>query len=367
MFKGIFEFANRNSDWRCIPLNPDREHIEQLKETKPDGILGDFYTREIALMARSIGVPTVELTDAYDKPVFPRVIVDSLRIGRQAAEHFLSAGYRHFAFVGGQHDPWATDRLASFSKCIGEAGFSTQTFDSTTIQGIGWANLSLGLNGDQFRNWLAKLPKPCAVFGACDYTAYTVLDAAFTLGIQVPGEMAVLGVDNDALVCELALPSLSSIATNTMQVGFEAAALLAKLMNGESAPDKPIRIPPAEVVTRRSTDMIALDDSDVAEALRYIRREASTGIEVRDVALHVSLSRRTLERRFRSSLRQGIQEEIVRTRVAAACHLLRTTSLPVADIGRRAGFNSQSQMFRSFKLVQGSTPRDYRLQFQIPG
>ncbi len=204
------------------------------------------------------------------------------------------------------------------------------------------------------------LPKPLGLIACNDFRGIQALDACRRSGIAVPEEVAVVGVDNEELVCTLAYPPLSSVVPDARSIGYEAAALLDRLMRGETAPAAPLSIPPVDVITRLSTDINAIADPDVATAMRFIRERACEGIGVADVLSRVPVSRSVLQRRFRSLLGRSIHGAIAGVRLQRAKQLLIDTDLPLSAIAQRAGFSHVEYLCAAFRQATGLSPGTYR-------
>jgi LacI family transcriptional regulator len=210
--------------------------------------------------------------------------------------------------------------------------------------------------------WVESLPKPLALFVANDLWGFELVQAVREIGLHVPDDVAVLGVDNEELLCEIAHPPLSSIRIGAEQIGHAAVALMEKMLRGKPLSAEIPRIPPLEVVTRQSTDVLAVDDPEVAAALRHIRQHALEGLSVKQMLDVVPINRRTLERRFISVLGHTPLEEIRRVRLERAKTLLQT-DLPIYDIAIRSGFATPEYLATSFFQATKMTPTAYRRQF----
>jgi LacI family transcriptional regulator len=217
-----------------------------------------------------------------------------------------------------------------------------------------------------FTLWLRRLPKPVGVFACNDVVGAELLDFAGGLGIAVPEQMAVVSVDNDDLFCDLCWPPLTSIIPDPVRAGYEAASLLERLMAGQRVPDEPIFISPLGIATRQSTDVLAVDDPDIALAMKFIRDYACDGIDVRDLLRHVPLSRRVLEKRFRDLLGRSPHEEILNVKLARAKQFLLETDLNLAAIAERTGFRHMEYLCVAFKRATGKTPGAFRRGEQRP-
>jgi LacI family transcriptional regulator len=364
---GIRRFADLAGDWQCITMEHVPAVVPVLRRQPPDGILATFFHADFARSIARLRIPTVEVSDWFPKSPFPRVVSGNEGVGLLAAEYFLDQGLRSLGFVGPMQLPWAKDRYAGYSRRLESAGIQAIRFDPTDFPTAGWATISWASPSPELRAWVKGLKKPAGVFGANDQFACSVLNAAQMEGVHVPEELAVLGVDNDVLMCGLARPPLSSIAVQDERIGFEAARLLDQLLAGVAPQTRTLRIPGYEVVVRQSSDILAIADKDVAAAVRFIRENASKKIDVGDVLARVPMPRRTLERRFRAALGRGPKQEIDRVRIEFAQSLLRSTDLPIRNIARRAGFTSPVHLSRAFRASQSTTPRAYRQQFQLGG
>ncbi|MEM9644769.1 MAG: substrate-binding domain-containing protein, partial [Planctomycetota bacterium] len=211
--------------------------------------------------------------------------------------------------------------------------------------------------------WIRGLPRPIAIMGCYDFKAQQVLDACRQLNIAVPEEVSVLGVDNDHLICELSEPTLSSIIPDTKRTGFEAAELLQRMMSGESvSTDEPLITQPLGIEIRESTDTIAIEDESVAKALQYIRRHANNNIRVTDILRYVSLSRRSLEHRFKKCVGRSPHEEIQRVRIRRIKSLLSETTLSIQQIATQGGYEYGEYMSAAFRRETGMTPSEYRVK-----
>jgi LacI family transcriptional regulator len=209
-------------------------------------------------------------------------------------------------------------------------------------------------------DWAKGLPKPAGVMACTDQLGFWLLDACQRGGIAVPEEISVVGVGDDEPLCDLATPRLSTVDCRGAKVGYEAAALLSRLMNGEEPPSEDILIPPGGIVVRASSDVIAVDDPIVARALRFIREHARDGIQVEDVARFVHTSRSTLQRRMRKEVDRSPQEEITRVKLNWVRQLLVETNLPLEAVAHKAGFAHVQYMIECFRLQFGKTPGQFR-------
>ncbi len=319
-----------------------------IREWDGDGII----TRSDDPRIVRSGLPTVGLYDRVeDRLRLPMILNDNLAVGRMGARHLADRGFRHLAYYGVRRERWSELRLAGASEVAGSA---KATF-AVHAGGGSWEP-----SQERLKQWLESLPRPLGLVAANDLHGLRALDACRRAGLAVPEEVAVVGADDDAEVCELSDPPLSSVTFHPERVGYEAAALLERLMGGRAAPAEPLLVPPLGVSARQSSDILAIDDPDVAKAIHHIRRHAFEGITVEDVLREVPLSRRALEHRFRRRLGRTPKEEIQRLRFEQAKSLLATTDLPVARISDRLGFHQPAYLSAAFQREAGTTPSAYR-------
>ena len=340
--RGITSFAFARA-WTC--------RVQGVNETSMivnlidyDGLIVQAATAEQAALLARGATPLVNVSSALPLSRFQSVVSDDIAVGRLGADYFLRRGYRQFVFVASDTREFVKLRHHGFSDRLAEAG----------------AQCALVSDLSTLPQTLGAMEKPIAVMGCNDRGALTALDACRDAGLKVPDDVAVLGVDNDDLVQSLAYPPLSTINTARERIGFEAAAMLEQLMLGKPAGPSPRVIPPTGVITRQSTDLIAFEDTDVAEAARYIHAHAGRPITVNDVLREVPLSRRQLERRFRAALGRSILDEILRCRLDRAKQLLLETELTLPQIALASGFTSASYFSVVFRKATDATPGDYR-------
>jgi LacI family transcriptional regulator len=325
-----------------------------------DGIIARIGTPAAAQRIRAAGVPVVNIS-AIELPgvEFPRVATDLVAAGRMAAEHLLDRGFAHFAYYGLAHRGYVDRHYHGFVEAVStvchDCPFYGTTFDSGAGARTAWITRQRGLS-----RWLRTLAKPVAIVTWTTELGRELIHASRREGLLVPEQVAVLAADNDELLCDACIPSLSGIELTSERIGFEAAKLLDRLMHGQRPPKEPLLLEPTGVVTRQSTDTLAVDDPDLARAVAFIRSHATDPIQVDDVLREVPVSRRWLERRFREVLGRGPAAEIRRVRLARAKRLLAETDMPVPEVARRAGFGSREYLAAVFKSEVHLSPRQYR-------
>lgn len=363
--RGVVRYARLHGPWAFYITPGDlRQVLPKMEEWGGTGIIARIETPQVAKAVLASGLPVIALDLSQEQlaPDHPlsrlsEVCPDSHKAGRLAADHLLERGFRQFAYVGVWGDPpWAARRMAGFVERLNEAGFPCPVFplpQSAHNRRWGREQAILGV-------WLRELPRPLGVLACDDDRGRQVLVACRGVGLQVPEDVAVVGVDNDELLCELSEPPLSSVALNTEQAGYEAAELLDGLMSGRIQEPRRILVEPIRVVARRSTDVLALDDRQVARALRFIQDNAVRPINVADVVRHVGCSRRTLELRFQQILGRSANREIQQARLERAKRLLVETDLSVVRVAEAAGFASSNYLIRLFHRRIGLSPAAYR-------
>ncbi len=280
----------------------------------------------------------------------------------RAIEHLAGRGLSHFAYCGFSGANYSERRLADFRELLGsETALSVFESPPPQINSDTVRLESVGLSQESaLASWLQELPRPVGVFACNDIRAQQVLNACRSHGIAVPDDVAVLGVDNDEILCNLSYPSLSSVQPDARGIGYQAAALLEKMMQGEPASTTKIFVPPCGVVARASTDGLGIADRHIATAVRFIRDHACQGLDIPEVLAQVPLSRSTLERRFQRYLGRSPKEEIIRVRLNRVKQLLAQTDYTLAAIARRTGFHSVEHLSALFAQKVGQPPGHYR-------
>jgi LacI family transcriptional regulator, galactose operon repressor len=336
---------------------------------KGDGILSFVgHWEELAKFVVSAHMPVVEISSVRKDLGIPCVMEDNEAIGRLGAEHLLERNLKTFVWAPFWDDTVNEERFLGFATAIRTAGFECVRLLPVNTRRS--ARSSRHMNRTLRRRWvihtIRSLRYPLGIFCYNDCVAADIVDACIENGIRIPDEVAVLGVDNDPVICDCVQVPLSSVRHDLEGMAYEAAALLDHLMNGGSPPEVPKRIAPKGVVTRKSTEVLAVDNSDVASALGYIQENFPRGnLSVDDVVAHGRVPRRSLERAFRDELQRTILHEILRVRVNHAEKLLETTTHPVTDIAIRSGFASLNHFYRVFRTRTGLTPRAFRFARQM--
>lgn len=359
LLRGIMAYIREHGRWSIYLPEQGRGEAPPgwLRRWHGDGIIARIETPQIARAVAASRLPAVDLSAGRHLPDIPWVETDDEAFTRAAVEHLLQRGFRRLGFCGEPRFNWSRWRREHFERMVGEAGAQCHVYESTAS-----ADKPVSYQREHRRlvSWVRKLPKPIGVMACYDIKGQQLLDACREAGIAVPEEVAVLGVDNDELLCNLSSPPLSSVVPNTHRTGYQAAALLGRMMDGEPLGEQSHRIPPLGIATRQSTDILAIDDPEVAAAVRFIREHASEGINVADLLREVPLTRRELENRFRNMLGCTPHEEIVRVRIDRVKRLLGETDLPIQRVAQLTGFRHVEYLSAAFKKRVGLSPRQYR-------
>ena len=356
VLRGIAQYLREGRQWSVFL--EQRELGADLPEWidcwNGDGII----TRSLDARVLSARMPVVLLADqSHLPPGIPAVLNDSHAVGQMAASHLWERGFRHFAYYGTRGAYWSEQRLAGLTAFVHGQGARVTTLlpEVDEIRRLGWQE-----HQQRLGNWISGLPRPLGLVAGNDMHGLRALDACRQIGLAVPEQIAVIGADNDQELCELSHPPLSSIAFAPEQVGYEAARLLDRLIDGERVDKTPLLVRPQGIVARQSTDILAIDDAVVATALHIIRQSAHAELSVETLAAAVDVSRRTLELRFRAVLGRTPRQEIQAVQIRAAQELLRSTSLKVATVAEKLGYADVALFSAAFKRACGQSPLAFR-------
>ena len=368
--RGVAAFVRDSAaDW-AIDHEPKRLESgppEWFRRWRGDGVIARLHCRRTGEAVARTGLPAVDVLGVARHPQVPLVIWDDAAIGRLAAAHLLERGFRSFAFAGVCHTDWSEQRMRAYTAALAKAGHGCDAFEfdrhvrsATPPQA----------HARRLAAWLAARPTPLGVMAASDQYAGIVSAACREAGLVVPERVVIIGVDNDETFCDLATPSITSIAANHFGVGYEAARLLADRLAGRGRPHRgrrpAVTLPPLGIVLRRSTDCLAIDDAEVVAALRVIRSRAPDRLTIDAVAAEVGTSRSTLVRRFRALVGHGVHDEIMQVRVREAQRLLAESDLTILAIARQCGFEYQEHLGRVFRQRLGISPARYRRTARRP-
>jgi LacI family transcriptional regulator len=364
MLKGIAHFERTHHVWTAFHDDQAISEVDPqwIRSKKWQGVISRHTTSQLASSCSELGIPLVDLNDVEPFPGVPKIRPDNIGIGHLGAEHFIERGYQKFGFSGFSNALWSRERRDGFAEAVRLAGRECMIFD-VAYPGDAtpfWTEEQIA----KLAGWLSELPKPVGVMACNDLRAQQLISAAAAAGILVPEEVAVLGANNETIRCELADPALSSVAPNAFQSGFRAASLMRDMLAGQEPGAVDQRVEPIGVVTRHSTDVLAVEDRNVAAALSFIREQACRGISVQQVLQHAHTSRSQMERKFRQHIGRSPQAEIRRVQLRKIRQLLLETDFPLKRIAELTGFEHMEYMCVLFKRMTGISPGTYRLKMQ---
>jgi LacI family transcriptional regulator len=377
LLRGVARYVRAHHGWSVLHderLLADRAP-QWLRTQRLDGIIARVESREELSALRRLNVPMVDLRGLHKLPGVPLIATDDHAVARLAVRHLLDRGLRHFAFCGFSGADYSVERRRHFVALVREAGFEAIVHESDppprglTTQAI---EMRASVDHQPLARWFAGLPKPVGVMACNDVRGRHVLAACRHADIAIPEAVAVIGVDNDDVLCDLSDPPLSSVIPATERIGYEAAVLLARMMRGRPARSPQMLVEPLAVMTRQSSDVIAVDDPQVRTAIKFIREHVSDGINVEDILDHLAgvggraISRSTLERRFADTLGRSPRDEIIRLRIERARQLLIETDYRLTEVAARVGIEHAEQFVVMFKKHTGETPGAVRLRLGRP-
>jgi LacI family transcriptional regulator len=359
VIRGVANYALKQPGWQMtVEPRGIEEEISLPKGWQGDGVIVRIDSKRLYDELKAFGKPAVNVSGIELKGVdYPMVTSDYRASAELAVQHFASRGFRHLAYCGPENLSYVARHCRAFEAEADKPGFSCEVFRP----GKKSAKKAWQQTRDTLVHWLQGLPKPVGVFTWGSERGRSVLNACLEAGIAVPEQVAVLGGDEDELLCDTCTPPLSAIVTPAEQAGYEAARILHAMMEGKPAPIEDVLLAADEVHTRQSTDILAIEDEDVSRVVSYIRENIQdSSLQVADLAGLVSISRRALERRFNQALGYGPAHEIQTTRNQLVKKLLRETDMSITDLAARAGYASHEYMIRAFKRETGRTPLKYR-------
>jgi LacI family transcriptional regulator len=362
LLHGIQSYARENRHWALHLTEQGRGETPPawLQSWRGDGMIARVETKSVEEAVCRAAVPVVNVSAAGLAPEFPTVISDSEAIASLAAVHLLERGFRHFGYCGDARFAWSARHGENFVRHLADAGFECEVFDSQPADARDWKR-----EQDKLTRWIRSLPKPAGVMACYDIRGQQVLDICRAADVAVPDEVAVIGQHNDELLCDLCDPPLSSVIPNARRAGYEAAALLDRMMRGKAKSPRVVLIEPVGVVTRQSTDVVAVSDPQISAAVRFIREHACERIGVEDARKVAVLSRTLFERRFRKLLGCAPYEQILKVRLTKARELLALTDLTLAEISERTGFSSPEYFSAAVHKRLKTTPSELRQRLRL--
>jgi LacI family transcriptional regulator len=359
IFAGTQNYA-RQRGWECVIYPHSTEDLTTATGSKAyDGIIARV-TPQLADQARQAGIPLVNIWVSTPASGVPTVAPDLPEAGRMAAEHLLARGFRRLAYLGFARARASGYLGSGFREVARREGLEyTRLLVNPSFSN---SDRSWNLFRQRLKEWLGSCRPPVGVLAVNDKPARYVANAAAQLGLVVPGDVAIVGLANETVVCLNPEPTLTSIELGYQRVGRRAAELLEELMDGAPEPDEPILLPPTALVPRGSTDAFCVDDDVVAQALRFILEQSHRPIKVADVVDQAPLSWRSLERHFEKNRGRTIIQEITRLRIERVKRLLVETEMSVKQVATASGLANTRRLCEIFKRAEGISPGQYRRQ-----
>lgn len=338
-------------------------HTNTINQLSIDGIIADFDDPKTVELLQHTLIPTIAVGSSYKQvdfyPHFPYVATDNAALVEMALSHLQEKGLSQFAFYGLQvntHKHWSIERRDVFVELMEKNHYPIYLYEGVQVHAQNWLE-----EQQKLIVWLKSLPSHTGIIAVTDARARHLLQACEYSKIAVPEELCVIGIDNEELIQYLSRVSLSSVEQGAREIGYQAAKLLHKLLNGQKAPSTPILIPPITVHTRNSTDYRSLSDPIVIQAMHYIRHRACHGIKVEQVLDHLEISRSNLEQRFKKEMDRTIHQVIHEEKIARAKNLLEQTDISIQEIADICGYPSVQYFYSVFKKEFEMTPKEFRL------
>ncbi|TWU35039.1 AraC family transcriptional regulator [Novipirellula artificiosorum] len=363
LLRGVSLYARTQADWSLLhqEMTLDSEMPEWMSNTRIDGVIARVDTHTVKPL-RALGVPIVDVRCNRKFSGIPQVETDNQQVAELAFEHLWERGFRRFAFCGFRFASYSDARLHHFRKCVTKANGELSVYETpgkpndtlTAIEKAGMVDFK------PLSEWLLSLKRPTGLFACNDIRGQQVVNACRTLEMAVPDDIGIIGVDDDDAICLLCDPTLSSVRPNAERVGFRAAEILNQMLVGTLPTEEIEYVPPQSVCERLSTQVVAVEDVELARVCRFIRQHACDGINVNDVCEFTSLSRRQLERRFREELGRTPHEQITATQIERVKQLLRETDMTLEQITPKAGYSHKERLSAVFKRETGEPPGEYR-------
>ncbi len=366
LLRGIAKYSRLHGPWQFHLTPGDFEQIiPKMHDWGGTGIIARVLTVPTAKALLKTKIPAIFLD--FPKHLLDRSTLvgarfiemssDSNGAARLAAEHLSEKKFVHFAYAGYSHQIWSEIRKNTFTQCIGDNGYTVHQYTPPEKHGhnIPWESEEKTL-----AQWLSELPKPIGIFACNDQRGREILDACKLAEISVPEEIAVIGVDNDEILCDLSFPPLSSVALNAEKGGYLAAQVLDEMMCGRKPSMDKIIVEPQRIVERQSTEIVAVDDPDIAAVLQYIHTHATNAFTINEMTQKISISRRNLEIRFRKIMGTTIHQEVQKVRIKRAKMLLQETDFSIPKIADMVGFQTASYFIQMFHRMVGVTPNRFR-------
>jgi LacI family transcriptional regulator len=361
LINGIARYSRINGPWSFYKEQSGlKSSIPKLKNWKPDGIIMRNSMIEKELLR--LKIPTIlALHDSTVPKDMPVIKTDSYSISKLASEHLLEKGFKNFAFCGFDNYEWSNQRKIYFQEFINSAGYNVIKYQSAQKN----ARNDWELEQLHVINWIKTLPKPIGIMACNDDRGQHILEVCKLIGLKIPDDVAVIGVDNDPMICEIGDPPLTSIALNVESAGYETARLLDALLSGERMKGQQIIVSPTHIAQRQSTDILAVNDPDLLTAMRFIKENAKNKINVDQIVKATKVSRRVLEQKFKKIIRKPIYAELKHVRIGMISKILVETDMQISEIISLFNFTDNEHISRYFKKEKGVGLNQFRKQHRL--
>jgi len=361
LLRGVIRYIHNKPDWTLyrMPkyykvLHGENEVLKWAKKWNVDAIIAQIDELDLEEL-KNLNIPVVIQNNKKRIPGVVNLTGDYMALGAMAADYFMTLGYESFAYFGTRNTVWSRERHEGYTRRLEATGYSVNTFWEDNDTAEDWVH-----NLDAIGNWLKRLPKNTAIFACNDYHALTISETCRFVGISVPDDLAILGVDNDELLCNISTPPLSSMIIDAEKGGYVVGKVIDEMLADPGKEPFNIILPPQQIITRESTKKYVVRDKYVAVAIDFIEKNYFTKITVSDILELVPISRRVFERRFKTAVGSSIYSFICNYRVEKVAELLLTTNRSIEDIAISCGFENGRNISRIFTSIKGMTPSEFR-------
>ena len=367
LLEGVVRYAREAGPWVFYrmplyyrELHGDEGVVRWAEEWGADAIIAQLTDVDLNVLNR-LDIPIIVQNYKERCHGLSNLTGDYYGTGVMAAEFFIRKGYKAFAYYGFTDTVWMRERGEGFRDAVSEKGYPVYTFDDGRQLSDGQGNF----DAERVSRWLLDLPKPVALFACDDYYALQITEVCKMYNIDIPGDIAVLGVDNDNLLCNISDPALSSIELDVENGGYEVGKLLHQFIEKKITAPADVIIKPVRIVSRGSTERFAVSDKYIGQVLAYIDENYCNPLSVDDLIRIIPYSRRVLEKKFKSETGMSVYQYIQQQRIEKFAALLITTDLPLTEAAAGAGFPDYKNVSRIFVKMKEMTPLQYRKRFTI--
>lgn len=366
LLEGIVQYSRETKPWALckMPLSYRDVHgiegvIGWAKEWKADVVIGQFYNTDRVELFKEESILAIAQDFKERFSTIPNITGNHVKAGEIGAQHFIQKGFVNYAFLGIKNVVWSNERCKGFKKALNKYGKvqSYHEYQKSDDEGLWYYAESL-------KQWLESLPKPIAIMACDDNQAKHITEICSLIGIDIPNEISLLGVDNDKMICLLSDPPISSINQNTIKGGYEVAKLIDKLIQNPHASWHDVIVEPTYITTRTSSDIYSTNNPHVSKVIDYIHKHISEKLSVDMLVDLVPLSRRSLETIFKEITGDSIYAYILNLRIEKFAAELIDTTKPIINIALDVGYIDYKNLSRQFKQIKGCTPTEYRQQFR---